>query len=101
MSRADKALELREKGFNCCQCTVCAFAEELDADYKTVCKCAEALGAGMGGLEGLCGAVSGAAMVIGLKNSTANLENPNSKASSCQMSTELLAEFVKKNGSAV
>ena len=101
MSRADKALELREKGFNCCQCTVCAFAEELDADYKTVFKCAEALGAGMGGMEGLCGAVSGAAMVIGLKNSTANLENPNSKASSCQMSKELLAEFVKKNGSAV
>ena len=59
MSRAEKALELREKGYNCCQCTVCAFAEELDADYKTVFKCAEALGAGMGGMEGLCGAVSG------------------------------------------
>lgn len=55
----------------------------------------------MGGMEGLCGAVSGAAMVIGLKNSTANLEKPDSKASSCQMSKELLAEFVKKNGSAV
>lgn len=101
MNRADKALALREKGFNCCQCTVCAFAEDLGGDYKTIFKCAEALGAGMGGQKGLCGAVSGAAMAIGLKTSTANLEAPDSKAASCELSKQLLDAFVKQNGSAV
>ena len=101
MTRQELALELRSKGYNCCQCTACAFAKDMDVDYVTVFKAAEALGSGLGGMKGVCGALSGAAMVIGLKNSTANLEAPDSKAASCRLSRELTDKFQEKAGSII
>lgn len=49
-------------------------------------------------MQGVCGALSGAAMVIGSKNSTANLEKPDSKPATMKLMRELVAKFREKNG---
>ena len=55
----------------------------------------------MGGLEGTCGALSGACALAGMKASTGNLEKPNSKAASYKLSKEILKQFKEQNGSVI
>ena len=45
----------------------------------------------MGGMEGTCGAISAAAVLAGLKISTADLEKPNSKGTSYKASKACIA----------
>ena len=60
----------------------------------------EGYGLGMGCMEGICGAVSGAVALAGLKNSQ-GCANPISKRSTYQLSGRILKEFKEKNGSAI
>ena len=46
---------------------------------------AEGFGLGMGGMEATCGAVSGAVMLAGFKNSCADPKNPKIKAATYQL----------------
>ena len=46
-----------------------------------------------------CGAVSGAVMLAGLKNSCKNLEQPASKADTYKLTREITKTFLEKNGS--
>ena len=87
MDKKELAIAYHDKKFNCCQAVACAFAGEV--------------GLGMGGMEGTCGALSGAIMLAGMKNSDGNIENPATKASTYQLSKELLNQFREKTGSTV
>ena len=78
-SRADRAIICHNKGYNCAQSVAFAFLDKVDIDPETLFKVTEGLGLGMGGMEGTCGAISAAAVLAGLKISTAALEKPNSK----------------------
>ena len=93
--------ERHDRGFNCCQAVACTYSEQFGMDEATALKACEAFGAGMGGMEGTCGAVSGAVFLAGLKNSCGNLEKPVSKAQTYQLSREITDRFKKKNGSLV
>jgi len=64
-------------------------------------KMTEALGLGMGGMQGTCGAVTGACVLAGMKASTGNLEQPNSKMNSYQLAREITNRFQEENGSLV
>ena len=79
MTRKEKAIELHDKGFNCAQAVACAFAEETGIPEEILFAACEGFGLGMGGMAATCGAVSGAVMLAGLKNSCKNLEQPVSK----------------------
>ena len=61
-------------------------------------KAGEAFGLGMGCMGGTCGAITGAVLLAGFKNSTANLDRPDSKASTYKLSAAILKEFEDKNG---
>lgn len=67
MNAAEKAIELHNIGYNCCQAVVCAFAERLGIDEEVLFKATEGFGLGMGAMNCTCGAVSGAVMLAGLK----------------------------------
>jgi C_GCAxxG_C_C family probable redox protein len=68
MNRPEEARELMAGShMNCAQAVLSVFAEELGMDRLTVLKIATGFGAGMGRTGGICGAVSGAYMVLGLK----------------------------------
>lgn len=97
-----EAISLHKKKYNCAQAVLLPFAEELGLDRKTAMMISEGFGAGMGGYKlktGPCGALSGAIMVLGLKNSTGNLEAPDSKLSTYAKCHEICEAFEKEIGS--
>ena len=99
-SRSDRAIACHNKGYNCAQSVAFAFLDKVDIDPETLFKVTEGLGLGMGGMEGTCGAISAAAVLAGLKISTADLEKPNSKGTSYKASKACIAAFKEKNSSA-
>lgn len=98
MNKQKLAIANHDKGYNCCQAVACAFADEIDVDEEILFKAGEGFGLGMGCTECTCGAVSGAIMVAGFKNSTANLEGEKSKGATYQLSKEIVRKFEDKNG---
>ncbi len=76
MDRVEKAVELHKSGYNCCQSVACVFADEVGFDASTLFKIAEGFGGGMGTGQGVCGALSGAAMIAGMVDSNGDTEHP-------------------------
>jgi len=67
MNRVEKAESLFKGGCNCSQAVFAAFADEFGLDESLAKKVACGLGGGVGRLREVCGAVSGAAMVLGMR----------------------------------
>ena len=93
--------ERHDKGYNCCQAVACTYCELFGMDEATAFKACEAFGAGMGGMKGTCGAVSGAVFLAGLKNSCGDLEKPSSKGQTYKLSRAIAEQFQEKNGSLI
>lgn len=100
MTRVEKAIVNHKKGYNCAQCVACAFHEEIGIDEDIIFRMAEGFGAGMGGMKATCGALSGAALIFGLKNSTGT-QKIGSKSGTCKMSKALIQQFEEKNGAVI
>ena len=65
---AEKAAELKDKyHYNCCQAVAAVLAEDADLDQEMINMLTAGFGAGMGNMEGTCGALVGAVMVAGAK----------------------------------
>lgn len=64
--RVARARELRAQGYNCAQCLVLAFDDMIDGDAAMLSRVAGGFGSGMGASGGVCGAISGTTMVLGL-----------------------------------
>ena len=101
MTKREIANALHEKGYNCAQAVICAFSEELGEDKAMLFRITEGLGLGMGCTYGVCGALSAAVAAAGLKNSTAQLDGPNSKAATYQIAKAFTEEFSEKAGSII
>ena len=67
MDRVQKAGELFTGGCNCAQAVFAAFADEFGLDEELAKRLATGLGGGVGRMREVCGAVSAAAMVIGMR----------------------------------
>ena len=101
MSKAEQAVELQSNGYNCAQAVACVFADEVGVPKEFLFKATEGFGAGAGTMEGICGALSAAIMIAGLKNSSADLENPTSKGSTMKLSRQLMSTFKNDVGSII
>lgn len=99
MTPAEKAIELHNSGYNCCQATVCAFAQKLGIDEDVLFKISEGFGLGMGTMNYTCGAVSGAVMLAGLKNSGGTSQR--TKAATYKLAEKITNEFNAKNQSVI
>ena len=66
-THAEKALKLFDKGNNCAQAVLSAFSEELGLDEREALRLAASFGGGIGGMKGVCGALTGLFMAAGLK----------------------------------
>lgn len=69
MEKRDTAVELLHSLHHCSQAILLTYADELDIPEITLKKICAAFGGGMGTMEGNCGALIGAEMVLGLKKS--------------------------------
>ena len=67
MDRKEYAVELKHKGNNCAQAVLLAFEDIVDLSADDLRKLGAAFGGGMGCMEGTCGALCGAEMILGLK----------------------------------
>ncbi len=64
---SDRAVELFMSGCNCSQAVFVAFATDLGLNEEMALSISIGLGGGVGRMREVCGAVSGSAMVVGLK----------------------------------
>jgi C_GCAxxG_C_C family probable redox protein len=96
--RMKRAAALHEQGYNCAQSVVCAYCDLYGVDENTAFKMSEAFGLGMGMME-TCGALSGAFMLIGLKDSEGSMHPGKTKAQTTKKAREMAEQFKEKNGS--
>ena len=101
MDRVEKALAYHKKGFNCSQSVACTFCDKVEMSEKDLFRVMEGFGFGGGDAQGTCGAVAGAAAILGLINSTQDLNTPTSKQGTYKMARELNAKFREMNGSTI
>ena len=66
-TRVLKTIERHDKGYNCAQAVACTYCDLVGIDEETMFRITEGFGAGMGNMEGTCGAVSGACALAGLE----------------------------------
>ncbi|MCR5834829.1 MAG: C-GCAxxG-C-C family protein [Selenomonadaceae bacterium] len=99
--RINLANELHEKGYSCSQAVAVACADLTDVPKEILFRATEGLGAGMGTMEGVCGALSGALIIAGLKNSSGNLDKPDSKPSTMKISKAMFNSFKEKSGAVI
>lgn len=100
-AKTEKAKELFLKGYNCSQAVVGAFCEDLGLDFETAMKLSSSFGGGMGRLREVCGAVSGAFMVAGLKYGSSDPADKTAKTEHYKLIQEMAAKFKEQNGSII
>ena len=101
MNEKERAIELFEEGFNCSQSVFMAYAHRFDIDEDTAKKISAGLGGGLGRMREVCGAVSGADMVIGSIFSAVDGKDSDSKQKNYELVREFADRFTKKNGSII
>lgn len=99
--RVEKAVELFKSGYNCSQSVFAAYADLFGLERETALKVSAGLGGGCGRQRELCGAVSGAAMIIGLKFGSVDGNDREGKKLCYEKVREFTAEFKKTNPSIV
>lgn len=68
-TRVQEAVEKKQSGTcNCAQAVACTYCDFAGVDEQTIHAAGQAFGSGFGNMEGTCGAISGAALVLGLRN---------------------------------
>jgi len=99
MTKADDAHRSFLKRFTCSAAVFSAFAPDLGLDAETAKKIACGFGAGISKTGNICGAVSGAIMVIGLKYGKCVEGDDAATEKTRGLTRQFITEFTRKNGS--
>ncbi len=67
MDKKERAVEFKNSGYNCAQAVLIAFQEETGLSEDVLKRLGAGFAGGMGCMEGTCGALVAAEMVLGLK----------------------------------
>ena len=93
MNKKEKAIRLFSEGYLCSQSVLAAYAEEYGMTEDQALRLGTCFGVGMRQGE-VCGACTGALMVLGLVN-----ENPKDRKKAYERSDRFLNAFREANGS--
>ena len=97
MTAAEQAQGYFISGYNCAQSVALAFAEKFNVDKEIIAKSASGLGGGIQMGE-VCGALSGAVLIIGLACGQSEAGDVDAKKA-CYANTKAFAEaFQRENG---
>ena len=99
-SNPEIAVEYFNSGFNCSQSVLATFCENYKMDKETALKISCGLGAGCRSGE-ICGAASGAILVIGLANGQCDANDKQSKSDCYAKTVDFLNRFRDSNQSIV
>ena len=97
-SKTGKALGQFKKGYNCSQSVLTSFSSELGLDDDQALRLAAPFGGGFGHRGEICGAVSGAMMVIGLKKGYIDPQDKAAKHALYDLAGEFQERFVERQG---
>lgn len=99
-SKVDKADNYFKNGFNCSQALFATFADEFGLSEEMALKIGTQFGGGARKGE-MCGAVSGALMVLGLKYGHYHYNAFDEKAKAYKIAEDFMNRFIEINGTVV
>lgn len=80
----------RKKTCNCAQAVIATYADVVGITEQQAMNLGNAFGSGMGNMEGTCGALTGAAIIVGLATGD--------KFRSRKVMTKIMTQFQERNG---
>ena len=92
-SRTERAVETFKEGYNCAQAVFSTYADYFGMDRETALKMSSAMGAGVGRMREVCGAVSSMAMLAGLKEGNADPQDEAAKEHIYALVRKMSARF--------
>jgi C_GCAxxG_C_C family probable redox protein len=92
VSKIEQAAALHAAGSSCSQAVFTAFAPDYGLDPRIAHRLSTGLGAGFGRQQRLCGAISGAALVLGLAKGSAD----GSQAEAKEATYEAVFQFIEE-----
>ena len=98
MTHTEKAVNYFSKGFLCSQAVLAAFGDELKITEEQALQLGVCFGSGMRKGE-VCGACTGALMVLGLKYGQTSVADTESRQNTNELTQRFLDLFREKNGS--
>lgn len=101
MTEKEKAGQLFLEGFNCSQSVFTAFCDRFGIDEEAAKRISAGLGGGVGRQREVCGAVSGAAMVLGCIVAPTDGSDSESKKKNYELVREFSDRFRELHGSIV
>ncbi len=96
----NRAVSCFREGFNCSQALLATYGEKLGVNREIALKVAGVFGAGMG-MGDICGAVTGAFMIIGAGYGKTKAEDYDSADRACGIAHDFVQEFKFRNKSIV
>ncbi len=101
MNKVERAVACFEEGFSCSQAVFSTYGPELGLDHDIALKVATGFGGGMGRMGHICGAVTGAFMVIGLRHGRIRAEDEETRDKAYGLVRKFVQEFESRNGSII
>ncbi|MFX1284169.1 MAG: C-GCAxxG-C-C family protein [Promethearchaeota archaeon] len=98
MNNVENAVSCFKTKFNCSQAIFSTYGPKLGIDRGSCLKIAEIFGGGMAYMGNVCGAVTGAFMVIGLKYGRKRDNDEQAKEKAYDAATRFVEEFKTRNG---
>jgi C_GCAxxG_C_C family probable redox protein len=98
MNDPEKAKSTFKEGFSCSQAILSTFCEKFNLDRNIALRLADSFGGGMARMGLTCGAVTGALMVIGLKEGRTSAGDGEAKERTYRLVREFFTRFEKRNG---
>ncbi len=100
MTKVEQSQNYFKNGFNCSQAVFTTFATESGLSEEMALKISTQFGGGARKGE-MCGAVSGALMVFGLKYGHYHYDAPEEKENAYKIAEDFMNRFIEKNGTVV
>lgn len=98
MENKSNLLSFHEQGYSCSQSVLAVYAEKSGIATELALKLATPFSGGVSRMGQMCGALSGAIMVIGLAYGNATPEDKEAKEKTIQLTREFVNRFQERNG---
>jgi C_GCAxxG_C_C family probable redox protein len=98
-TKAEQAAEIFKSGFNCAQAVFSTYSDNFGINRTDALRISCGFGGGMGRKQEVCGAVTGAIMLIGCKHGKTKQEDTTSTDETYKLVRDLSDKFTAKHGS--
>lgn len=100
-NRVKQAVDMFSEGYSCSQAVAAAYCDQFGLERDTALKISSGLGGGIGRTGNICGAVTGAILILGLKYGSTNPKDKTAKYAAYKKVQEFCEEFKTQAGSLI